>query len=89
MLTTRRPQKYSNTDMFISLVERMVNKDPSQRPGASEALREWKSVRRQLYRIQRYWRLRPREEMWIATFFYECKAGVSFCSSGRLFGPLD
>ncbi|EIW62120.1 uncharacterized protein TRAVEDRAFT_144504 [Trametes versicolor FP-101664 SS1] len=69
-------QIYSNTDMFNPLVERMVNKDPSERPSSSEALREWKATRRPMNRFQRYWRLRPREEMWIATFWYECKAGI-------------
>lgn len=82
MLMTRRLQKYSNIDMFTPLVEQMVNNDPSQCPSASEALREWKTVRRQIYRIQRYWQLRPREEMWIATFFLECKATVCIYSSG-------
>lgn len=85
MLTTFRSQIYSNTDMFNPLVERMVNKDPSERPSSSEALREWKATRRPMSRFQRYWRLRPREEMWIATFWYECKAGVSICALSHLF----
>lgn len=57
----------------------MVRKDPSQRPSAFEALREWKAIRKQVSGIQRYWRLRPpsHEESWIATLWFEFKASVS------------
>ncbi|KAI0643711.1 hypothetical protein C8Q79DRAFT_1120662 [Trametes meyenii] len=68
-------QRFSNARMLSSLVMRMVSKDPTRRPDAAEALREWKAIRRRVYRPQRFWRLRPLEESWLATLFYEVHAG--------------
>lgn len=63
--------------MLAPLVQRMVSRNPDQRPSASEALRDWRAIRRQMYSIQRYWRMRPRKEIWLATLLYDVKAGVS------------
>lgn len=77
-------QKFSNAAMLAPLVQRMVNRNPEQRPSASEVLREWKAIRRGTSRIQRYWRLRPREELWIATPWLDLTAGVSGLFPGAL-----
>ncbi|KAL1937554.1 hypothetical protein VTO73DRAFT_13049 [Trametes versicolor] len=69
-------QAYSNADMLTPLVRRMISKDPNLRPGASDALREWKAIRRRVSSIQRYWRLRPVKESWLATLYFEFKASV-------------
>ncbi|KAH9894107.1 kinase-like domain-containing protein [Cubamyces lactineus] len=55
-------QKYSNMDMIIPLVRQMRQHDPNRRPSAVEALRHWKVIRRHMWRLQRFWRPRLREE---------------------------
>lgn len=76
MLIIRSTQAYSNADILAPLVRRMISKNPNLRPGASEALREWKAIRRRVSSIQRYWRLRPVKESWLATLYFEFKASV-------------
>lgn len=84
VLTTSRAQKYSNAGMLMPLVERMVSRVPERRPDAAEALREWKGMRRRVSAVRKYWRLRPREELWFQTPFYEFVAGVSLSSRNLL-----
>ncbi|EIW62126.1 uncharacterized protein TRAVEDRAFT_44958 [Trametes versicolor FP-101664 SS1] len=71
-------QRYSNTEELNPLVKRMRSKEPSQRPSAREALRDWKAIRRQIHGIRRYWRLRPpsHEEPWPLTLWFEFKACI-------------
>ncbi|OJT09380.1 hypothetical protein TRAPUB_14162 [Trametes pubescens] len=76
-------QVYSNADLLTPLVQRMVNRDPNLRPSASEALREWKAIRRRVSSVQRYWRLRPAKESWLASLYFELKA----CVLGILTNP--
>lgn len=83
MLIIRSIQAYSNADILTPLVRRMISKDPNLRPGASEALREWKAIRRRVSSIQRYWRLRPVKESWLATVYFEFKASVSLLYPSR------
>lgn len=77
VLMARRMQKYSNTQMLAPLVERMVNRNPDQRPDAVEVLQEWKAIRRRISSIQRFWRLRAHKESWLATLWYDFQASVS------------
>ena len=41
--------------------------DPSLRPTAADALKEWRRIHGKTYLIQRYWRLRPRQESGLMT----------------------
>jgi len=53
---------YSNLGFFTPLIERMTQTDPSSRPSAEEALRQWRIVRARVYTLHRYWRVRDSKE---------------------------
>ena len=55
-------QKYSNVDFLIPLILVLTNKDPNLRPTAFEAQQMWKYVRDSVSVVNRYWRLRERED---------------------------
>ncbi|KAH9893444.1 kinase-like domain-containing protein [Cubamyces lactineus] len=61
--------KYSNLDAIAALVARMTSKDPQSRPNATEALEEWREIRRQTPPRQRFWRIKPRDETFIVSAF--------------------
>ncbi|KAI0258295.1 kinase-like domain-containing protein [Gloeopeniophorella convolvens] len=54
--------KYSNLGFFTPLIEYMTQNEPSARPSAEDALKQWKSIRRRIYLLHRYWRPRERKE---------------------------
>ncbi|KAH9853864.1 hypothetical protein C2E23DRAFT_98302 [Lenzites betulinus] len=54
--------KFSNVQMIAPLVASMTARDPALRPDAAEALKLWRHARSQAYTIQRYWRVRSRDE---------------------------
>ncbi|KAJ3476120.1 hypothetical protein NLI96_g11382 [Meripilus lineatus] len=54
--------KYSNVDFLIPLILVLTDKDPNKRPTAFEAQQLWKYVRDSVSVVNRYWRLRERED---------------------------
>ncbi|KAJ3473918.1 hypothetical protein NLI96_g12754 [Meripilus lineatus] len=54
--------KYSNVDFLMPLILVMTEQDPNMRPTASEAEQMWKHVRASVSIINRYWRLKEREQ---------------------------
>lgn len=63
--------------MIASLVASMTARDPASRPDAADALKWWRHVRSQAYTIQRYWRVRSREESLLGSVFRDVWALVS------------
>ncbi|KAH9853856.1 kinase-like domain-containing protein [Lenzites betulinus] len=69
--------KFSNVQMIEPLVASMTAHDPASRPDAADALRSWRHARSQAYTIQRYWRVRSREESLLGSAFRDVWALVS------------
>jgi hypothetical protein len=57
-----RTQDYSNLRFFRPLAVSMTQLDPTRRPTAEEALRQWKAIRGNLNFVCRNWRLWGRSE---------------------------
>jgi hypothetical protein len=60
-------QNYLNVVFLRPLVLSMMQKDPSKRPSAAEAERQWHKIREGISSLDLSWRLRAREEFWIET----------------------
>ena len=55
-------QIYTNSIFLEPLAVSMCRPDPSRRPSAEEALRQWRAIRGNMSFIRRHWRLRRRVE---------------------------
>lgn len=55
-------QRYSNVDFMYPLITILAEQDPKMRPTAYGAQQMWKHVRASVSIINRYWRLRGRED---------------------------
>jgi hypothetical protein len=60
-------QNYLNVAFLQPLVMSMTQKDPSKRPSAADAERQWRKIRGGISSLDLSWRLRAREELWIET----------------------
>ncbi|KAI9063417.1 kinase-like protein [Trametes sanguinea] len=60
---------YSNLPMLEPLMNRMIDPDPSKRPTAVEAHREFKAIRRKVPTFRRYWLLQPRDSFLVVQAF--------------------
>ena len=58
-------QKYSNADFLKPLIDAMKATDPAARPTAKEALQRWEDIRKNISTLQRFSRIRPRDESWL------------------------
>ena len=47
----------------------MTRRDPARRPTAAGALQQWKSLRRGVWTVKRFWRPRPRGEHLVVKAF--------------------
>jgi len=84
---------YSNCDFFVPLIESMMQHNPADRPSAEQALQHWRSIRRKVTGLHRYWRPREREESFLAVIFYDIVHAFSITfyglqSVGRGLGRL-
>ncbi|EED81131.1 predicted protein [Postia placenta Mad-698-R] len=59
--------QYSNVGFLLPLIQRMTQHDPASRPNAQEALQQWQSIRRTIFRFHRQWRLQSRSDNWLVT----------------------
>ncbi|OCH90630.1 hypothetical protein OBBRIDRAFT_825818 [Obba rivulosa] len=59
---------FSNLGFLLPLIDHMTQTDPTNRPTAEEALREWETIKSHLGFVQRRWRLKPRVEPRARTF---------------------
>lgn len=58
-------QKYSNLEFLSPLITTRAQKDPTVRPNAEGALKQWEGLRQNLGIYQRRWSLMPRDANWI------------------------
>ncbi|OCH90633.1 hypothetical protein OBBRIDRAFT_776568 [Obba rivulosa] len=63
--------KYTNVEFLLPLVEAMTQTDPTRRPDAHSALLQWHQIRSTISLLQRKWRLRPRQDSWLAHLFFD------------------
>ncbi|OBZ71806.1 hypothetical protein A0H81_08236 [Grifola frondosa] len=63
--------KYSNVNFLNQIVRKMVQREPSLRPDAAEALRNWQAMRRSIFTVRRQWRVRPRAESLYETMVFD------------------
>lgn len=81
------PQKYSNCSFFTPIVESMMRNNPAERPTATEALEQWRSIRSRVQPLHRLWRLRERDESLISIVFFDIAyIFTSFTHTIRYFG---
>ncbi|OCH90635.1 hypothetical protein OBBRIDRAFT_819196 [Obba rivulosa] len=53
---------FSNLSFFQPLIQHMTQADPTNRPTAKDASKEWENIRSRLGFVQRRWRLKPQAE---------------------------
>jgi len=66
----------------------MTQRDPSLRPNAREALRQWQTIRMSLSDLSQQWRLRSRQKYWVKKVVYNSFAinRISWYLSRALIG---
>lgn len=74
-LTTSH-QIYSNINFLNPLVDRMTQRNPSDRPTASEASDEFELVVSKLRKLKIHWRLHKRDESWLPMVLRDARAAA-------------
>ncbi|KAJ3004551.1 hypothetical protein NUW54_g4764 [Trametes sanguinea] len=69
LIRRRLYETYSNISMLEPLMNRMIESDPSKRPTAAEAHREFKAIRRNVRTFRKYWLLQPRDSFLVVQAF--------------------
>ena len=70
--------------MLIPLLRRMLNLDPAKRPSAAEALALFRTLKENVWVVQRAWRARPRDESYLDLAVLDTASLVrSYTSSPR------
>ncbi|KAL7282053.1 hypothetical protein ACG7TL_003520 [Trametes sanguinea] len=62
-------EAYTNLPMLEPLMNRMIDPDPSKRPTAAEAHRDFKAIRRSVPTLRKYWLLQPRNSFLVVQAF--------------------
>ena len=64
----------------------MINRDPSQRPSAVEALEQFREIRKDVWTMHRLWRARVRDEPLAVQAVFDTMTPVSSNMDGRPYG---
>jgi hypothetical protein len=72
-------QKYLNVDFLHPLIMSMTQDDPSKRPNATEALRQWREIKSRVSFIRRLSRLREPHENRVQSTILDIISFVRIC----------